>query len=225
MKGLFITGTDTDSGKTYLACSLARVLIKKGYDVGVMKPVASGCNRVEQNLLSEDADLLRASVACSDDYEDVCPCRFELPLGPTAAARISSGKVLTSKIMSAFQRLRSKHDFMIVEGVGGLAVPLNSGIDVAGLAVEMELPLLIVAADRLGVINHTCLTAAYAQQRGLTIAGIILNQVTADSHLSCQSNSVEISKCGLKVSGKIGYCSDLRDADKQMESILKELSL
>ncbi len=225
MNGLFITGTDTESGKTYLACSLARVLIKMGYDVGVMKPVASGCDRSKFGLVSEDAELLRAACVSSDDDADICPCRFELPLGPTAAARLSSGNVFPSKIMSAFRRLRRKHDFMIVEGVGGLAVPLNFRVDVAGLAVKMGLPVLIVAVNRLGVINHTRLTVAYALQRGLTIAGIILNQVTAGQQLSQQSNSFEIKKCGLKVSGEIGYCRNSQHADKQMESVLKELGL
>ena len=176
MRGLFITGTDTGVGKTFVACALARGLRAVGVDVGVMKPIETGVLPTGP----EDARALQSAAGVEDLLELICPVRFALPASPEAAARDEKRSVSREPIREAFESLASRHPFMLVEGAGGLLVPIDARTDMADLARELDLPLLLVARAGLGTVNHTRLSLEAAETRGLDVFGVVISHSTAD---------------------------------------------
>ena len=200
-RGIFVTGTDTGVGKTIVAATLARLLRMNGVKVGVMKPVTSGCPEEDGKLVSDDAVLLcqAAGVELSDD---VAPYRLREAVAPSEAARIDGVRIDFSIIKAAFERLVASYDYVIVEGAGGLMVPLSGGLLVADLAGALELPLLVVARPGLGTINHTVLTCFAARQLGLQVAGVIVNGMPDNPGLAERGAPHQIgSLCGASVLG------------------------
>jgi len=177
MKGLFVTGTDTGVGKTTVTAGIARILADQGVDVGVMKPVETGAPGPGW---PDDAGLLVQAARSTDPQEDVVPWTFTEPLAPLVAARNEARPVDLDVIERSYERLEDHHTFMLVEGAGGLSVSLTEHIDMADLALRLELPLLIVTRIGLGTLNHTYLTVQYARSKGLAIAGLFVN--TPDGH-------------------------------------------
>jgi len=182
-KGIFITGTDTGVGKTIVAAALARLLVNKGINVGVMKPVTTGCSQHAGRLVSEDAELLAWS-AGTELTADVAPYLFREPIAPAAAAELEHAKIEFSRILAAFHKLSEEHDFIIVEGAGGLMVPLAGGLLVADLAKLLALPLLVVARPDLGTVNHTLLTCFAAKGLGCSVKGTIINNYPLNPSLA-----------------------------------------
>ena len=200
-KGIFVTGTDTGVGKTIVAATLALVLRMKGLNVGVMKPVTSGCREEEGRLISDDAELLckAAGVTCN---EDVAPYLLREPIAPAEAAKLDGVRIDFSHIKACYERLAAVHDVVIVEGAGGLMVPLVGGLLVADLVRELDLPLLVVARPDLGTINHTVLTCLCAQQAVIKVAGVIVNNYPELPGLAEKSAPHHIgSLCGAPVLG------------------------
>jgi len=187
-KGIFITGTDTAVGKTLIACGLAALLKRRGYKVGVMKPAETGCAEKNGQLFPQDAFHLQQASGCDDPLERICPYRLWLPLAPSVAAAKERLKIDISLIVNLYNEISSVHDITLVEGAGGLLVPLLPRYTYADLARAMDLPLLVVAANRLGAINHLLLTLEHASSRGLTVLGYILNQVASEASLAAQTN-------------------------------------
>jgi dethiobiotin synthetase len=173
--GIFITGTDTGVGKTVVAAALARLLRARGIDVGVMKPVTSGCGERDGALFSGDAELLAWGAGLPGVDGDSAPYLLREPLAPSEAAARDGVKIDFGRIAEAYGRLASRHDVMIVEGAGGLMVPLAGGLLIADLVHRLELPLLVVARPDLGTVNHTTLTCFAAKQMGLRVAGVVIN--------------------------------------------------
>jgi dethiobiotin synthetase len=199
--GIFVTGTDTGVGKTIVAATLARLLRMKGISVGVMKPVTSGCREVNGQLVSDDA-LLLCQAAGIPFSEDVAPYCLREALAPAEAARIDGVRIDFSAIKASYDRLASIYQYVIVEGAGGLMVPLTGGLLIADLARELALPLLVVARSGLGTINHTVLTCFAAQQMGLQVAGVIVNGMPEHPTLAEKGASHQIgSLCGASVLG------------------------
>jgi dethiobiotin synthetase len=188
-RGLFITGTDTDCGKTFVACGIVRALRQSGLRVGVYKPVASGCdlNRPE----GQDAWQLWGAAGRPGRLADVCPQSFTTPLAPHLAARAEGREVDETRLIDGIAAW-SAWDLVVVEGVGGLMSPVSDNLYVADLAAQFHLPLIVVAANRLGVINQTLQTliTATTYGDGLTIAGVVLNTVTADESATRPLESV-----------------------------------
>lgn len=178
MTGLFITGTDTGVGKTFAAGILAAALRRRGVNVGVMKPVETGCPVVDGGLQPLDALALQRLAAVADDLALINPYRFVAPLSPWQAAQQVGRSIKRSRILSAWRTLQARHAFMLVEGAGGLLVPLRPGTCMADLALSLGLPLLVVARTTLGTINHTLLTVQAAEARGLRVAAVLLNHLT-----------------------------------------------
>ncbi len=174
-KGIFITGTDTGVGKTVAAAALARLLRERGVRVGVMKPVTSGCLEGDGRRVSEDAELLAWGAGCDPADPDIAPYCLKEPIAPSVAASMEGVRIDFGRIGEAFNRLAGRHDFVIVEGAGGLMVPLAGGLLVADLAARLALPLLVVARPDLGTVNHTVLTCYAAKQLGLPVAGVVIN--------------------------------------------------
>jgi dethiobiotin synthetase len=179
--GLFITGTDTGVGKTVVAAALAIVLRESGRDVGVFKPVASGCVRRREGLVSEDAEFLAKAAEAPETLEEISPIRFEAPLAPTVAAARAGVETDLEPMWKAWRRLRDAHEILLVEGIGGILCPVTRAMSVADLAKDFGLPLLVVARSTLGTINHTALTIEAARARGLAVAGVIINRYNHES--------------------------------------------
>jgi dethiobiotin synthetase len=175
--GLFITGTGTGVGKTYVACLIVRVLRQSGKRVGVYKPVASGCELQNGELISPDALSLWAAAGEPETLEAVCPQRFAAPLAPHLAARAEGKRVDANLLRSGIDVWRASSDVVIVEGAGGLMSPMSDDDYNADLAASLRFPLVVVAANELGTINATLQTliAAATYGEGLSIAGVILN--------------------------------------------------
>ncbi|MDB4862673.1 dethiobiotin synthase [Pirellulaceae bacterium] len=197
--GIFITGTDTDVGKTYVAALIAKQLHKQGVNVGVYKPAASGCTDNGDNMLfSEDADALWNAAGQPATVNHVCPQMFRAPLAPHLSARAEGKEIHRELLVQGIEYWQENSDFIIVEGAGGLMSPISDDDFVADLAYEFGFPLVVVVANKLGCINHTLqtLVTAAAYEDGISIAGIILNQVippTPDDQ-SLDSNPAEIER-------------------------------
>ncbi len=175
-KGVFITGTDTGVGKTFTTAAIARFLHDRGMRVGVMKPVTSGCVMVGGKLVSEDAELLKWASSCTAPAADIAPYLLKAPLAPSVAAAMEGVEIRFDNIVQAYKRLESGHDFMLVEGAGGLLAPLTEKLFIADLILSLQLPLIIVARPNLGTVNHTLLTSFCAEKLGITVLGVIMNQ-------------------------------------------------
>jgi len=214
-RGLFVTGTDTGVGKTVVAAVLARLLRNNGINVGVMKPVTSGCREVDGRLVSGDAGLL-CRAAGSAYSDDVAPYCLREALAPAEAAVTEGLRIDFPHIRAAYERLSASYEYVIVEGAGGLMVPLAGGMLIADLVRELELPLLVVARPGLGTINHTVLTCFAAKQLGLQVAGVIINGMPADPDRAEQSAPHQIgSLCGAPV---LGIWPQRNDSD-EMEMV------
>ncbi len=175
MKGYFITGTDTGMGKTVVTACLATLFKNQGEDVGVMKPIETGVDPECSSSANSDARFLMEVSGTPDALEDICPYRLKIPASPYQAARIEGKEIDPEKILEKFHALQSKHSTMLVEGIGGLMVPITQRYHVADLALQMNLPLIIVSRIQTGTLNHTLLTINAARQHGLKVKGVILN--------------------------------------------------
>ncbi|BCR05025.1 ATP-dependent dethiobiotin synthetase BioD [Desulfuromonas versatilis] len=184
-KGIFVTGTDTGVGKTLVTAALALFLRRRGVDVGVMKPVESGVD--EPAGLGPDARLLQWAAASEDEPELVSPVRLKAPLAPSTAAKLEGVTIEMDKLVAAARELGRRHEFLLIEGAGGLMVPLAGGLLMADLVSELALPLLVVARPNLGTINHTLLTTFAAQAMGISLAGFMINNMPADPDAACKS--------------------------------------
>ncbi|HOA74296.1 MAG TPA: dethiobiotin synthase [Phycisphaerae bacterium] len=175
-QGWFVTATDTGVGKTVIAGALAWLVRHQGRRVGVMKPVASGCRHdVRLGLVSEDTEFLAHCAEARETLETITPVRYASELAPMTAARREHRPVDWTAISESYVRIRGACDWMIVEGVGGLLVPIDEKTSVADMAGQFGLPLIVVARPGLGTINHTLLTIEAARTRGLTVAAVVIN--------------------------------------------------
>ena len=179
-QGFFVTGTDTGVGKTLVSAALIHSLRDTGLRVAGMKPVASGCIETGHGLRNEDADLLAKAANVSADYDLICPYRFLPSIAPHIAAKQEGIVISSDHILECYQRLESSCDTVVVEGVGGWQVPFDEQKNFSDLAIEFDLPVIIVVGARLGCINHALLTAESVLTSGLPVAGWVFNQVDPD---------------------------------------------
>ena len=175
--GLFITGSDTDVGKTYIACELIRQLQNQCPGVEVRKPVESGCSAGESSLLiAADAQKLRAANQERESIERIAPYRFAAALAPPRAAKLEGSRLLMSNLIDACS-LDDNNHLLIVEGAGGFYSPLaENGLN-ADLASALQIAVIIVVKDQIGAVNQALMTIQAVESRHLTIAAVILNQV------------------------------------------------
>jgi len=173
--GIFITGTDTGVGKTVATAGLGLAMRERGVDVGVMKPIETGAPLVAGRRVGEDAATLWRLLAPGDPIEDVNPVALALPAAPSAAAKHAGVDIDLTRIRECYARLSARHELVLVEGAGGLLVPIDDKTTMANLALALDLPLVVVARTRLGTINHTLLTLREAERCGLRVLGVVLN--------------------------------------------------
>lgn len=193
--GLMITGTDTGVGKTFVGCALAAAFVRRGLRVAPFKPVETGCEYATNlGLVPADALLLKQATGSDARIETICPYRFRLPLAPWVAAQQLGEEIDPSFLAWQYQQLAAEHELVIVETAGGILVPLAERFHFGDLARMLNLPVLIVAASKLGVINHTLLTLEYLRGAALPILGVVLNQPAEDSSPAAQSNEQALRK-------------------------------
>jgi dethiobiotin synthetase len=176
MNGFFITGTDTGVGKTVVTACLSLLFKNQGMDVGVMKPIETGVDPKCSSTANSDAKFLMEVSGSTDAEEEVCPHRLKIPASPYQASEIARTSIQPATILEQLKILQSRHNMMLVEGIGGLLVPITARYKVADLAREIGLSLIIVSRIRVGTLNHTLLTINAARQVGLKIKGVILNK-------------------------------------------------
>lgn len=191
-KGFFITGTDTGIGKTVITGALIRALRSLGYKTVGMKPIETGCQRAVDSrqhtvdsrqhtarngniLIPEDGTFLQEISGTGEPLDLITPIRFEKPLAPLPASEIEGRPIDREKIMCAFTHLAQKYDALIVEGIGGIMVPISKTYFVVDLVSDLGLPVIVVTSPRLGTLNHTLLTVQVAIARGIPVAGVIVN--------------------------------------------------
>ncbi len=178
-KSIFITGTDTHIGKTVVTAGLGLALKTRKINVGFMKPFQSGAVLQEGRYRYPDLEFLKRAIPVHEPDEILSPYSFKAQLAPYMAAKDEGTVIYWPKVLTSYQRISTNHDLTLVEGAGGLAVPLMKGRTNADLAKELDIPLLIVARPGLGTVNHTYLTVHYAKSKGLRVLGVILNYSAA----------------------------------------------
>ncbi|MFJ5759187.1 dethiobiotin synthase [Neobacillus sp. NPDC093182] len=199
MKGIFVTGTDTGVGKTIIACGLAAVLKEERFDVGVFKPLLSGISRDDPE---SDTSLLKKMSQTYLSHEDITPFQYKEPLAPYVAGKLEGKLIDIEEVLQHWEMIRVKHQYFIVEGAGGISVPLGENFLVSDLMKALELPIVIVARPNLGTINHTFLTVQYAKSIGLRIAGIVINGISHHPDLAEITNPKLIEElCGVPILG------------------------
>jgi len=170
---LFVTGTDTGVGKTVVCAALVSALRGRGIEAGYLKPLASGCQRRGDELVSTDAEFVRSFCGLDDPLNLICPVRLEAPLAPLAAARAAGTAIDLRPVYAAWRQLKRDKDVLVVEGVGGLLVPISDNLTVASLVSDWGVPCLVVARPSLGTINHTLLTLYTLASYGITCPGFV----------------------------------------------------
>lgn len=223
--GILITGTDTGVGKTLFAATLGAYLRGGGYRVGALKPVETGCDERNGELIPSDALRLRDSSGCAEPMEKICPYRFREPLAPSIAAERAGVKIDMDQLMVVFNAISAAHDITLVEGAGGLMVPLLPSFTYADFARVLKLPVLIVGANKLGAINHLLLTLEHAACKGLMTLGYVLNRTSDEASLAAETNREVLSNLtGVPCLGEMPYFAEAKDGmNLSLESFERQI--
>ena len=193
--GVFVTGTDTEIGKTVITTGLISALQDEGYDIGGMKPFQSGAYREEGELLAPDVEFMLQYTNLDDDYNLLNPVRLEPALAPSLAAEVEEEEISVYEVESAYQELQQQYQGLVVEGAGGLMVPLAEDFLIPDLIKLLDLPVIIVARPNLGTINHSVLTVKTARNLGLDVLGVVINNYPQqEAGIVEESNPALISK-------------------------------
>ncbi|MBI3772333.1 MAG: dethiobiotin synthase [Gammaproteobacteria bacterium] len=207
--GFFITGTDTDVGKTEISLGLIKHLQDQGMRVAAMKPIASGCTVTTEGLRNADALRLQQAASQSFPYATINPYAFEAAIAPHIAARNCDTVIDLNVITQQFKQLQQNADLVIVEGAGGWRVPINEFQDISDLAAVLQLPVILVVGMRLGCINHALLSAEAISQRGLPFWGWIANQIDPNMPALEENIATLQQRLEAPLLGKIPYLKEL----------------
>jgi dethiobiotin synthetase len=245
-RGIFITGTDTGVGKTIVSAAIIRAMMRRGIRVGAMKPIETGCKKTgdrgqktEDRLIPSDGVFLKEMAEMDDPIDLVTPIRFEQPLAPMVASdmeltplerdfltglRVKSlefGVQAMKKVFNAYEKLSEKYDFLVVEGVGGLLVPIlkrqrakgkkQEVYFVVDLIKDLKLPVVVVARPTLGTINHTLLTVNHALKEGIDVLGVIINCHNPPEGSIAEKTNPDVLRelCPAPVIGMLPYIKDI----------------
>lgn len=236
-KGFFVTGTDTGVGKTIITAALIKAAHLLGFKACGMKPIETGCKReefkvkssklkVKDMLIPSDGTFLGEITGTGESIDLITPIRFENPLAPLPASEIENMPIDLDKIKTAYKELSNKYDVIIVEGIGGLLVPIKRGHFVIDLAKDFGLPIIVVSKPGLGTINHTMLTVNYAIKEGLDVAGIIINHTRPPERTLAENTNPEIIRrlSPVPVIGIFPYLKDLESRTIE-RVVVKSLNL
>ena len=181
MKSYFITGTDTDVGKTFVTAGIASAMKKMGIDVGIMKPFAAGTPQ-KNGYKSSDVQILSKAAQVNEPEELLNPYFFPIPASPFTASKNLGIKVDIKIVMNSFKQLSSLHDVLLVEGMGGIMTPILENYFIINLIKNMNLETIIVTSSRIGTINHTIMTNEMCQRYGIKIRGLIINNLESNGY-------------------------------------------
>lgn len=224
-KAIFITGTDTSVGKTVVCAGLAAALKARGIDVGVMKPVATGAQKQRDKFISSDARFLMNASKVKDDVSLVNPYCIDLPLAPDIAFKLRKKNISIDKIKDCFYKLSAKHSLLLIEGIGGLLVPIYNDYLVADLIKDLGIPLLIVSRNGLGTINHTLLTLKQADEFGIDVLGVVFNNtVNGSKDISQKTNPGIIQRIAkVDIFGELPYIKSVNVENGKNANLAKEV--
>jgi len=194
--GYFVTGTDTEIGKTTVTAALIHLALSKGWRSAAVKPVAAGLERVGDTWVNDDVRRLHSAGVQDVREDEVGPLQLRAACAPHIAARLEGRSIERETVLASIGRVAQRVDVLFVEGVGGFRVPLTTGWDTADLAVDLGLPVVLVVGLRLGCINHALLTAEAIRARGLTLAGWVAN--TVDGDMPFVEDNVQSLQAGLQ---------------------------
>lgn len=211
MKSLFITGTDTDVGKTYIAAGLAVTFRKMGIDVGVMKPFAAGTQQ-KKGFKSEDIEILSNAAQVNDPENLVNPQFFPIPASPYTAWKNLKIKPKINSVLSSFKSLSKIHSMILVEGMGGIMTPILKNYFVTNLIKDMKIPAILVTRTKVGTVNHTIMTVKMCEKYKIPIKGIIINDFDSDGYKTKELTRDFKSLTGVPVLGSIPFINNLSDA-------------
>ena len=192
MKGLFITGTDTNVGKTYIACQIAAKLKSKNINVIPRKPIETGCEIINGELYPTDASALFKASQSDITLDEVCPYRFTPPISPQLAIKLSGKSVSLENLVSTCTQNISEEDFLLVEGAGGFYSPICTNALNADLASRLNLPIVLVTEDRVGAVNQVLLAINAIEKHQLKINAVVLNSTKQKTHNDLSDNAAEI---------------------------------
>jgi dethiobiotin synthetase len=209
---VFVTGTDTDVGKTIVAAGLTAALRSQNIRATYFKPVQSGCQEEDGRIIASDARLAQTMAGLAEPLEVLTPVVLKLPLAPAVAAAQAGVRIDLEEIARVYRDLVGRYDFVVVEGAGGLYVPLvDNAFLVLDLARWLGLPVLVVARPGLGTINHTVMTVKTIEQAGLPVVGVIINQYPENPNLAARTNPEIIEAVGGRpVLAKVPFIDDLQ---------------
>jgi dethiobiotin synthetase len=211
LKSFFITGTDTDVGKTYVTAGLAVTLRKMGIDVGVMKPFAAGTAQ-KKGFKSEDVEILSAAAQVDDPENLMNPQFFPIPVSPYTAWKNLKIKPKISPILTSFKKLSKLHEMILVEGMGGIMTPVLKDYFISNLIKDMKIPAVVVARSKVGTINHTIMTVRMCEKYKIPLKGIIINDFDSDGYKVHELTRDLKSLLGVPVLGSIPFIDDLSDS-------------
>jgi dethiobiotin synthetase len=219
LKSLFITGTDTDVGKTYITAGLAITLRKMGIDIGVMKPFAAGIAQ-KNGFKSEDVEILSNAAQINDPETLLNPQFFPISASPYTAWKKLKIKPKIPMVLSSFKKLSNIHEMMLVEGMGGILTPILKDYYVTNLIKDMKIPTIIVTRSKVGTVNHTLMTVRMCEKYKIPIKGIIINNFDDGGYQINQLKKDLEDLTRIKVLGSIPFINDL--SDKSLYKIFKE---
>lgn len=209
MKSIFITGTDTDVGKTYITAGIAVTLRKMGINIGVMKPFAAGTAQ-KNGFKSEDIEILSKAAKVNDPEKLVNPQFFPISASPYTAWKKLKIKPKIPTILQSFRKLSNLHEMLLVEGMGGVMTPILNNYYITNLIKEMKIPTIIIARSKVGTVNHTIMTVKSCEKFKIPIKGIIINNFDKGYSIKQLKNDLE-GLTGVPVLGSIPFLKDLRD--------------
>ncbi|MCK5785156.1 MAG: dethiobiotin synthase [Candidatus Sabulitectum sp.] len=208
MRSLFITGTDTDVGKTVVTAGIVSGFVNSGVNATPAKPVQTGC----VNGIAEDLEfsLRTAGLSFSEQVlNKLSPLRFTPACSPHLAAELADRLISLSEMVSGLHDLQSDFECVVAEGAGGVLVPLGNGKTMLDLMVKLNWPVVLVSSDRLGTINHTLLSISVLRHAGLCVAGVVIDHVFPPWELISESNARAIREYGkVNILGDIPYSPD-----------------
>tara|TARA_B110000438_G_scaffold60939_1_gene61163 strand:+ start:749 stop:1444 length:696 start_codon:yes stop_codon:yes gene_type:complete len=204
MNSFFVTGTDTDVGKTCVSAALAKHFRDNDVDVGVMKPFASGYKATPDSV-SADVEILMKYSGVTDSIDLVNPYYFEIPTSPYDASKQLNLEIDISKVIESYNQLSSIHDIVIVEGIGGIMTPISRNYFVSDLISDLQLSSFIVTGSKIGAVNHFMLTYEHARQKNLNLKGFFINQNVSDGYELSNLKHQIFGLTGKKVFGAIPF--------------------